>query len=82
MAQNTTASLDKLTCPDYVDFGRCQDRSERFTQSKKGSNYLDVKLKVSKKDDHKVFQLLQSFTMAEADFNQLLRVRNQLDILQ
>ena len=22
----TTASLDKLTCTDYVDFGKCQDR--------------------------------------------------------
>ena len=35
MAHNTTASLDKLTCPDYVDFGkssdRFQDRSERFS---------------------------------------------------
>ena len=26
MACSTTASLDKLTCTDYVDFGNCQDR--------------------------------------------------------
>ena len=26
MVYNTTASLDKLTCTDYVDFGKCQDR--------------------------------------------------------
>ena len=26
MAYNTTASLDKLTCNVYVDFGKCQDR--------------------------------------------------------
>ena len=30
MAHNTTASLDKLTCADYVDFGKCQDGFERF----------------------------------------------------
>ena len=23
MAYNTTVSLDKLTCTDYVDFGKC-----------------------------------------------------------
>ena len=23
MAQDTTASLDKLSCTDYVDFGKC-----------------------------------------------------------
>ena len=45
MAYNTTASLDKLTCTDYVDFGKCQDRFGRFSCSKDDSNYLDVKLK-------------------------------------
>ena len=25
MAYNTTASLEKLTCTDYVDFGKSQD---------------------------------------------------------
>ena len=30
MAYNTTALLDKLTCTDYVDFGKCQDRFGRF----------------------------------------------------
>ena len=29
-AHNTTASLDKLTCSNYVDFGKCQDRFGRF----------------------------------------------------
>ena len=30
MDYETTASLDKLTCTDYVDFGKCQDRFGRF----------------------------------------------------
>ena len=55
MAYNTTASLDKLTCTDYVDFGKCQDRFGRFSCSENDSNYLDVKLKVFKKDDNKEF---------------------------
>ena len=38
MAYNTTASLDKLTCTDYVDFGKCQDRFGRFSWSKNYSN--------------------------------------------
>ena len=78
MAYNTTASLDKLTCTDYVDFGKCQDRFGRFSWCKNDSNYLDVKLKVFKKDDNKEFQLVQNLTMGEADFNQFMQLRNQL----
>ena len=77
MAHNTTASLDKLTCTDYVDFGKYQDRFVRFSRSKNDSNYLDVKLKVFKKDDKKEFRLVQKLTMREADFNQFMRLRNQ-----
>ena len=55
MVYNTTASLDKLTCTDYVDFGKCQDRFGQFSWSKNDSKYLDVKLKVFKKDDNKEF---------------------------
>ena len=51
MAYNTTDSLDKLTCTDYVDFGKHQDRFGQFFWSKNDSNYMDVKLKVFKKDD-------------------------------
>ena len=31
MAYNTTKTLNKLTCTDYVDFGKCQDRFGRFS---------------------------------------------------
>ena len=51
MVYNTTASLDKLTYTDYVDFGKCQDRFGSFSWTKNGSNYLDIKLKVFKRED-------------------------------
>ena len=78
MTYNTPASLDKLTCTDYVDFGKCQGKFGRFSWSKNDSNYLDVKLKVFRKDDKKEFRLVQNLTIGEADFNQFLRLRNQL----
>ena len=78
MTYNATASLDKLTCTDNVDFDKCQDRFGRFSWSKNDSNYLDVKLKVFRKDDKKDFRLVQNLTMGEADFNQFMRLRNQL----
>ena len=79
MAYNTTASLDKLTCTDYVDFGKSSDRLGRISWTKKDSNYLDIELKVFKREDKKAqFRLRQNFSMGEADFNQSIRQRNQL----
>ena len=79
MAYNTTASLDKLTCTDYVDFGKSLDRFGRFSWTKNDSNYLDIKLKVFKREDKNAeFRLRQNFSMGEADFNQFIRQRNQL----
>ena len=69
MTYNTTASLEKLTCTAYVEFGKCQDRFGRFSWTKNDSNYLVVKLKVFRKDDKKEFRLAQNLTMGEADFN-------------
>ena len=82
MAYNTTASLDKLTCISYLDFGKCQDRFGRFSWSKNDSSYLDVKLKVFKKNDNKEFRLVQKFTMGDADFSQFMRLRNQQSLQQ
>ena len=70
MTYNTTASSDKLTCTDYVDFGKCQDRFGQFSWPKNDSNYLDIKLKVFKEDDNKDFRLVQNLTLGEEDFNQ------------
>ena len=79
MAYNTTETLDKLTCTDYVDFGKSQDRFGRFSWSKNDSNCLDIKLKVFKRDDKNVeFRLRQNLSLGEADFNQFIRHRNQL----
>ena len=44
MADNTTENLDELTCTDYVDFGKCQDRFGRFSGSKNDSENLENKL--------------------------------------
>ena len=79
MAYNTTAFLDKLTCTDYVDFGKSQDRFGRFSWSKNDSNYLDIKLKVFKREDKNAeFRLRQNFSMGETDFNQFIQQRNKL----
>ena len=79
MAYNTTKTLDKLICTDYVDFGKCQDRYGRFSWTKNDSNYLDIKLKVFKREDKNAeFRLRQDLSMGEADFNQFIRQSNQL----
>ena len=79
MAYNTTKTLDKLDCTDYVDFGKSQDRFGRFSWSKNDSNYLDIELKVFKREDKKAeFRLRQNLLMGEADFNHFIRQRNQL----
>ena len=78
MAYSTTASLDMLTCTDYVDFGKSLDRFGRFFGTKNDPNYLDNKIKVFKREDKKAeFRLRQNLSMGEADFNQLIRQRTQ-----
>ena len=59
MLNTTTASLDKLTCTNYVDLGKCQDKFGRFSWS----NYLNVKLEVFERDDNRDFCLVQNLTM-------------------
>ena len=79
MAYNTTASLDKLACTDYVDFGKSQDRFGRFSWTKNDSNYFDIKLKDFKRENKNAeFRLRQNLLMRETDFNQFIRKRNQL----
>ena len=51
MAYNTTASLDNLACTDYVEIGKSQDRFGRFSLTKNDSTYLDIKLKVFKREN-------------------------------
>ena len=81
MAYNTTQTLDKLTCTDYVDFVKCQDRFGQFSWFKKDSNYLDIKLKVFKRENKNAeFRLRQNLSMGETVFNQFIRQRNQLNV--
>ena len=78
MAYNTTASLDKLTSTNYVHFGKCQDRFGRISWSKKDSNYLDIKLKVFKREDKNAeFRLRQNLSIGKTDFKQFIRQRNK-----
>ena len=79
MAYNTTATLDKLSCNDYVVFGICQEKVGRFSWTTKDSNYLDSKLKVFKRENKNAeFRLRQNLSMGEADFKQFIQQKNQL----
>ena len=78
MAQNSEASLNKLTCTDYVDFGKNQLKLLQRFWSGKDSNYFDVNFKFLKKDDTKKFLLVQCFRTGEEDFNQFHWLRTQL----
>ena len=79
MAYNTISFMDKLACTDSVNFGKSQDRFGRFSWSKNNSNYLDIKLKVFKREDKNAeFRLNQNLSMGEVDYNQFIRQSNQL----
>ena len=78
MAYNTTPTLDKLACTDYVEFGKCQERFGQFLWTKNDSNYLDIKLTVFKREKNSEFRLRQNLSMEEADLTQFNRQRNQL----
>ena len=79
MAYNTTASLDKLTCTDYVDFAKCQESFGRFSWTKIESKYLDIKLKVFRREDKNAeFRLRRYLSMGEADFKQFIPQRYQV----
>ena len=77
MAYNT-AIWHKLACPGYMHFGKCQDSCGRISWSQISFDYLDVKLKVFKKDENKDLRMTQNLKMIETDFNQIIRLRNQL----
>ena len=81
MAYNTTASLDKLTCTDFVAFGKCHDRFCRLSWSKSDSNYLVARIKAFRKDDTRDFRLVQNITLGESDLSMIVRLRNQLAVV-
>ena len=78
VAYNTTATFENLACTNYVEFGKCQDRFGRISRSKNSFDYLDVKIKVFKRDENKQFWLAQNLTKGDAEINQFIRLRNEL----
>ena len=78
MAQNTTASENKLICANYVDFGKCQEGFGQFSWSKNDFNYFYVKRKVFKKGDNRCFCPVKNLTMGSADIKQFKHLRKQL----
>ena len=76
LTYNTTASLDKLTCSNYVDFGEYRDNFGPVFWSQNDSNYLQ-KIKTFKEDDRRDLRPVQNLTMGAPDFNQLVRLRSR-----
>ena len=75
------ASLDKLSCIDYVDFGKNGDRFGRLSWSqteKNDTKYIEIQLKVFRKDVNGEFRKHQQINLGETDFKQLLLLRNQI----
>ena len=77
MASDTTASMDKLTCPDYVDFKNVKTELDDFRGPKTIPTTWIKNSKFSKKM-RKDFPLVQNFTMGESEFNYFMRLRKEL----
>ena len=81
MIFNITSALDKTSCTDYVDFGKNADRFGRISWSqieKDNQKYLDIQLKVFRKDDKGDFRRHQQINLGVFDFKQLLCLRNPI----
>ena len=74
----STVSLDKLTCTDYVDFGKLKTYRDNFFGPKLIPTTRMINLKFSRETTTN-FHLVQNLTMGEADLNQFLRLKNQFD---
>ena len=73
--------MKKLTCANYIDFGKCQHKFGHSSWSKNDFNFFDRKFKVFKKDDNKHFWLKQNRSKGEPNFNHFIRLGIQLVIL-
>ena len=81
MIFNIPSALDKTSCTDYVDFGKNADRFGRISWSqieKDNQKYLDIQLKVFRKDDKGDFRRHQQINLGVFDFKQLLCLRNPI----
>ena len=68
MADNVTASMEKLSCTDYVDLVKSEARFGQFSVSKDDSEKLDVLLKLLKINGNLDFRLIQDITMRWSEF--------------
>ena len=79
MSFNFNSALYKTSCTDYADFGKKADRFGRifWSQIEKGNQkYLDIQLKVFRKDDTRNFRRHQKINLGVLDFKQFLCLRN------
>ena len=72
------SALDKTCCTDYVDFGKNADQFGRISSSqiKDNQKYLDIQLKVFRKNDKGDFCRHQQIKLGIFDSIQLLCLRN------
>ena len=76
-----TSARDNRSCTDFADFGKNADRFGRFSWSQIGNDnqkYLDIQLKVFRKDDKGDFRRHQQIKLGVFDFKQLLCLRNPI----
>ena len=79
MVFNATVSRDKLSCTIYAEFENVS-RVLVVYLSRFDIRYMDVKFNVFKKDDNRGFCPNQKITTGESDFNQFLRLINELSL--
>ena len=81
MIFNITAALDKTSCTDYVDFVKNADpfgRISWYLIEQDNQKYLDIQLKVFRKDHKGDFCRHQQIKLREFDFDQLFFLRNPI----
>ena len=81
MIFNITSALDRTSCSDYVEFGKNADRFRRisWSQIEKGNQkYLDIQLKLFRKDDKGGFRRHQQIKLGVFDFKQPLCLRHPI----
>ena len=81
MIFNITSALDKTSCTDYVGFGKNADRFGRIFGSqieKDNQKYLDIQLKVFRKNDKGDFRRHQQIKLGVFDFKKIFCLRNPI----
>ena len=64
-----------------MDLDKCQERFGQFSWTRNDSKYLDIKLRVFKRESEDAeFRLRQNPKMGQADFSQFIRQKYQLVI--